>query len=123
MTARRGACRRIIEVTPDLAHTYFPLPHRPTDIAEYEVWIRRAGARCKDPCKPGLPWLLRYPAHDDVENFLGFRWDNELHELPPALYYAELRCGDTVCDRFWMRVKPCALPGSFTKSLTTNEVT
>lgn len=106
----------IVHVTCETAHTYIPMTPEPKDLTEVDVHIKRMdgtelgendGACC-------APWLLRYPAHDYRRGSIGFRWDGELHKLPPGQYIAEIQIDCVPCHRFTLLVTKPRFGGTST---------
>lgn len=123
MSIRRQKPAFTLHLEQDLIHTYIGVEPEPADLSQVEVWIKRAdGAvlpyECSQPtpccgqrrdrCNTGgcgcghknARWLLRYPAFDYQDGRVGFRWDCNLHNLPPGRYKAEIRFCGRVCAQF-----------------------
>ncbi|MFV0512498.1 MAG: hypothetical protein ACK5MY_02510 [Jhaorihella sp.] len=123
MTIRRQRRTPVIHIVPDLIHTYIGIVPTPTVCDGVEIWIKRAdGAALEFECTQPTPccgqkrnrcdtggcgcgsrqarYLLRYPAYDVKGEKVGFRWDDNLHALPPGRYTAEVRMCDRVCHEF-----------------------
>lgn len=123
MTLRRQKPNFTLLLEQGVIHTYIGVEPEPANLCDVEVWIRRAdGAALPYECTQPTPccgqkrtrcdtggcgcghknsrWLLRYPAYDYVDGRVGFRWDCNLHNLPPGRYRAEVRFCGCVCAQF-----------------------
>lgn len=142
MTIRREKLSPLIHLEPNLLHTYIPMWPEPDCLANIEVWIKRANGEslpfscdqdtpccgkprkkdcwgstksCGCSCKDNR-WLLRYPAYDYQDGSVGFRWDNNIHQLPPGRYVAEIRDCGKVCHLFGIVSPGCRQIGGLAEN-------